>query len=115
MPALFYGNLGMSHQRIMYGEKFRAIKADLYDYLKIDNLAPYHRGDMTWNHWWIRHGRVHTCLAWNGMHGLEQLVFLPGELDWRNALILARDIFGPAMPSAIVFRVNNHDGVYLYD
>jgi hypothetical protein len=116
MPLLFYGNIGMSHQRIMYAEKFRAVGEGLYDSLKIKNLAPYHRGRMTWNHWWLRHiKRPHTCIAWNGMHDKEQLVLIPGEIGWRDALCVARDAFGPAMPSAVVFRINNHDGVYLWD
>ena len=115
MPVLYYGNIGLSTKRQLYAEKWRPVPENMYEKLKIKHLAPYNRGPTTWNHWWLRGSRPHTILAWNGMHGKEQLIILPGHIGWRDALIVAREIFGHAMPSAIVFRVNNHEGPYIYD
>jgi hypothetical protein len=116
MPLLFYGNIGLSKERVLYTEKWAPISTGIYDSLKLDDLAPYRRNATVFNYWWLRHTeRPHSCIAWNGMHGNEQLVLIPGLMKWRKALVVARETFGTAMPSAIVFRMNNKKRPYLYD
>lgn len=112
MPLALYGSIGLNPQRILYGEKYRPLESGVFDYLKVEKLSPWSHRVAIANHWWIK---KHTALAWEDARGIEQAVFIPGQLTWRQALLIAREEFTHSIPSAIIFRVNNHKRAYLYD
>lgn len=116
MPLLFYGYYPLdSGKRKLYDERLRPIETGVFDKFKRENLAPLHEKRNVANFWWIS-GKKHThsCFSWHDEEGREQTVFIPGRLTWREALMLIRDTpMKAVIPSAIVFRINNHDGAYL--
>jgi hypothetical protein len=115
MPTLFYGSPGLG-KRKLYGEHLSPIQGSVFNKYMMKKLGPNTRRPFIANHWHLRNFKlIHSALAWHNNAGKEQLVILPGELDWRETLLLAREFFKPVIPSAIVFRVNNTDGAYLYD
>lgn len=117
MPSLYYGRLEGDKEPRLYSDKLKAFETRIFDHFKINNLAPYKRSEYSGNHWWIRVSKrhPHSAIAWHDPQGYESVILLPGELDWRNTLALAREVFEPLVPSAITFRINNYEGAYLYD
>jgi len=117
MPVLFYGTIPGHPRPRLYSEKLKPFETSIFDQYKISGLAPYRRHPNIANFWHIRTNPrcIHSCLSWHNDDGIEQSVFLPGEMNWREALAAAREIYPELIPSAIIFRVNNHDGVYWYD
>lgn len=119
MPMLFYGTVE-GRKRGLYAANYRSIEVSIFDGFKIGDLAPYGSLDhpsayAVANHWWFER-RKHTAIAWHYKElGTEQVVFLPGLLNWMVALELARVEFGDLIPSPIIFRFNNYEGAYLYE
>lgn len=119
MPLLFWGDaraVSLPWDRRLYGSNLREIETSIFDSYKIDGLAPASRLNAICNIWHIPK-RNHTALAWHEdrlKH--EQLVLLPGLLDQRVALELARETFKRIIPSPIIFRFNqDYDEVLVYD
>lgn len=114
MPLLYYGTFGNDPRHALYSPGLKPVKTAVFDSFKIDNLAPYSGKRYIANFWWMM-CRKHSAISWHEECGDEHTVFIPGLLVWRDALFLAREHFKDVVPSAIVFRFNNYDEVYLYD
>lgn len=106
MPLLYYRTHGG-----LYTPK-GPVQSTVFDAFKIKSLAPAHGRKDIANFW---HIKKHSAFSWHDDDGQEHTVFIPGLLTWREALIIAREEFKARMPSAIVFRLNNYGGAYVYD
>lgn len=113
MPLLFYGTHDLSRRRL-YSVGMKLVETSIFDSFKIKHLAPY--SDKRWvaNFWHLRK-KNHCALSWHDEDMVEQTIFIPQLLDYKWAQLIARGEFPTVMPSSIVFRIHNPDGVYLYD
>lgn len=118
MPTLFYGcahNYGLKGRKL-YTDGLREIETSVFDSFLIDGLAPYKRPHAVANIWHLRK-KKHTAISWHeDQLKHEQSIFLPGFLDQREALELARTIFTTLIPSPIIFRFRqDYYDVLLFD
>ena len=117
MPSLFCGSMSGQISRRGYSSGLTPIHTGVFDsFLHIRGLAPYSQRHALANFWRL-HQKNHTAFAWHerDVKG-EQTIFLPGFLDQRQALELARNLFGPVIPSPIIFRFNqDYHEALLYD
>lgn len=116
MPLLFYGTRPESADRTpeLYGVRLQPIETRVFDSYRVDKLAPYSKRRAVANFWWFTE-RKHTAFSWHDDRGREQTIWVPGLLNHRDALMLARLEFAEVIPSPIIFRFNNERKVYLYD
>jgi hypothetical protein len=108
MPLLYY----WSKKNQLRDASGKLIESSVFDSFKIKNLAPLNERRYVANFWWIK---KHSAFSWHDDRGWEKTIFVPGLIPWREALILAREEMKDFVPSAIVFRIHNPDGPYLYD
>lgn len=108
MPLLYY----TSKKNRLKDPSGKVLESSVFDSFKIKHLAPHNGKPYIANFWWIK---KHSAFAWHDDMGWEKVIFIPGLLTWREALIIAREEMKRYVPSAIVFRLNNYDGPYLYD
>lgn len=116
MAMLFYGTLEKrSRKRCLYGARLQLLESQVFDYLKINDLAPYGKAAQPYiaNFWHITPIN-HTALSWNDQRGIEQTVFIPGLHSHQEALALARGNYPTVVPSPLVFRFNNEDWIMVY-
>ena len=115
MPELFYGTLPERPKRRLYAARpLREIETSIFNSWKIRKLGPLGRLNHLALFWWFR-SRNHTALAWHDERGKDQVVFMPQLMPQTTALLLARELFGDIIPSAITFRVLNERRPYFYD
>ena len=124
MPMLFYGDAraaavaGIEKGRHMYlgGLRRTETPVSIWDSFRIDGLAAYPPLNAVANIWHMPKKR-HTAISWNeDFLKHEQTIFLPGLLDQREALELARITFDRVVPSPIIFRFRqDYHEVLVYD
>ena len=121
MPALFYGDASDADAekgRHLYLEGLRRTETpvSIWDSFRIDGLAAYPLRHAVANIWHMPRKR-HTAISWSDTHlPHEQTIFLPGLLDQREALELARVTFDRVVPSPIIFRLRqDYHEVLVYD
>lgn len=116
MPMLFCGTIGQASRRV-YSSGPTLIQSGVFNsFLSLTGLAMYPRLHAVANFWHIR-PKKHTAISWRerGVLG-DQTIFIPSFLDQREALELARDAFGPVIPSPIIFRFSqDYHEALVYD
>lgn len=121
MPMLFYGDpragtIRENPGRHLYTDGLRKIETTVFDSFRIDGLAAYPPKNAVANIWHMPK-KKHTAISWNeDFLPHEQTIFMPGFLNQRDALELARITFERVVPSPIIFRFRqDYHEVLIYD